>query len=435
MLTFVVIASLTCFVMILAVLFFPKVKLGRVSLGTYWLITLIGALLLLVLGSVKVDTVLSSLFADTAVNPLKILVLFISMTVLSIFLDELGFFRYLAGCALKHAGKSQTKLFLILYVTVSVLTVFTSNDIIILSFTPFICYFAKHAEIDPVPYLIAEFVAANTWSMALIIGNPTNIYLAAGNYIDFATYFGVMALPTLFGGAMSIFMLWALFGRRLERPMRPQNEESHLSDKPTVILGLVALGGCILFLVLSSYLDMPMWLIAAVACVLLYLSAIPELLIRRRGMAVVKHSFKRAPYDVIPFVLAMFVVVMALGRVGATDVLRSVVLGQGELWRSGILAFLSANLLNNIPMSVLFSTIVSMDGVASLPGLYAAVIGSNVGAFFTPMGALAGITWMALLKQHRVSLSFGRFVLYGAALSIPTLLVSLGGLSLVMLFL
>lgn len=217
--------------------------------------------------------------------------------------------------------------------------------------------------------------------------------------------------------------------------MRPQNEESHLSDKPTVILGLVALGGCILFLVLSSYLDMPMWLIAAVACVLLYLSAIPELLIRRRGMAVVKHSFKRAPYDVIPFVLAMFVVVMALGRVGATDVLRSVVLGQGELWRSGILAFLSANLLNNIPMSVLFSTIVSMDGVASLPGLYAAVIGSNVGAFFTPMGALAGITWMALLKQHRVSLSFGRFVLYGAALSIPTLLVSLGGLSLVMLFL
>ncbi|MBE6690604.1 MAG: hypothetical protein E7590_04915 [Ruminococcaceae bacterium] len=413
----------------------PMLHARHPSWRIYWIAPLVGALILIVGKWIPLGEAYAGLTADSAVNPIKILILFFSMTLMSVFLDEAGFFRYLAGRVLRHAGSSQKKLFIMLYLAVSVLTVFTSNDIVVLTFTPFICYFAKHAEIDPVPYLIAEFVAANTWSMALIIGNPTNIYLAAGNYIDFATYFGVMALPTLFGGAMSIFMLWALFGRKLERPMRPQNEESHLSDKPTVILGLVALGGCILFLVLSSYLDMPMWLIAAVACVLLYLSAIPELLIRRRGMAVVKHSFKRAPYDVIPFVLAMFVVVMALGRVGATDVLRSVVLGQGELWRSGILAFLSANLLNNIPMSVLFSTIVSMDGVASLPALYAAVIGSNVGAFFTPMGALAGIMWMALLKQHRVSLSFGRFVLYGAALSIPTLLASLGGLSLVMLFL
>ena len=130
----------------------------------------------------------------------KILVLFISMTLLSIFLDELGFFRFLASVALKRAGKNQFKLFFLLYATVSVLTVFTSNDIIILSFTPFVCYFAKNARINPLPYLAAEFVAANTWSMALIIGNPTNIYLVTAAGGDFSSYpcIGCCCLPLPF---------------------------------------------------------------------------------------------------------------------------------------------------------------------------------------------------------------------------------------------
>ena len=92
----------------------------------------------------------------------SILVLFLSMTALSVFLDEIGFFRYLAGAAIRFAGEKQTVLFYVLYALVSVLTVFTSNDVIILTFTPFICYFTRCAGIDPLPYLVSEFVAANT---------------------------------------------------------------------------------------------------------------------------------------------------------------------------------------------------------------------------------------------------------------------------------
>ncbi|MBQ9778864.1 MAG: hypothetical protein IJW22_08080, partial [Clostridia bacterium] len=116
--------------------------------------------------------------------------------------------------------------------------------------------------------------------------------------------------------------------------------------------------------------------------------------------------------------------------VGVSAMLSSFLLGgSGEILKTGIASFLAANLVNNIPMSVLFSTVVvPAGGIASLPALYAAVVGSNVGAFFTPMGALAGIMWMALLRQYHVQLSFGKFVLYGAAISIPTLLASLLGL-------
>ena len=82
--------------------------------------------------AMNIQLIWDALTSDTAINPLKILVLFISMTVLSIYLDELGFFRYLANKTLKRAGKNQKKLFIYLYLIVSVLTVFTSNDVIIL---------------------------------------------------------------------------------------------------------------------------------------------------------------------------------------------------------------------------------------------------------------------------------------------------------------
>ncbi len=404
----------------------------HLSVRIFWIAPLLGALLLILLGDPELSRVWAGLTADSAVNPLKILVLFFAMTLMSVFLDEEGFFRYLAGVVLCRAGTDQRKLFFLLYAAVSVLTVFTSNDIVVLTFTPFICYFAKHAKIDPLPYLICEFVAANTWSMALIIGNPTNIYLAAGAGITFASYLRVMLLPTVLGGAVSLLMLWLLFAKRLRAPMQASDEVEQIADKPTVALGISALGGCIALMVLSSYINIPMWLIAAVCCVFLYFCAVPELVCRHRDLRPVTHSLARAPFDVIPFVLSMFVLVMGLESVGVTAMLSEFLLGTGEVLRTGVASFLAANLVNNIPMSVLFSSVVSPAGTASLPALYAAVIGSNVGAFFTPMGALAGIMWMALLKQYDVKLSFGKFIAYGAAISIPTLLAALGGLALVL---
>ena len=58
------------------------------------------------------------------------------------------------------------------------------------------------------PYLVGEFVAANTWSMMLVIGNPTNIYLASACGIEFGEYVSVMWLPTLLAGLVALFGLW-----------------------------------------------------------------------------------------------------------------------------------------------------------------------------------------------------------------------------------
>jgi arsenical pump membrane protein len=76
-----------------------------------------------------------------------------------------------------------------------------------LTFTPFIYYFTKHAKIDPVPYLIGEFFAANTWSIMLYIGNSTNIVLATVFQIDFLEYFKWMFLPTIAAGLVNLMLL------------------------------------------------------------------------------------------------------------------------------------------------------------------------------------------------------------------------------------
>ena len=100
----IVLAAITCAAVICLVLLKPSVTVKGHKISIYWTPALVGAISLVVCGSADIKFVFDGLTADTAVNPLKILVLFISMTLLSVYLDEVGFFLYLATAALKHAG-------------------------------------------------------------------------------------------------------------------------------------------------------------------------------------------------------------------------------------------------------------------------------------------------------------------------------------------
>ena len=427
------VAAITVAAMIISVLFFPKIKIGKKFIDSYWIITLIGAVILVIFKG-DVNKILNALTADTSVNPIKILVIFISMTILSIFLDELGVFRFLAEASLKKAGKSQIKLFITLYLTVSVLTVFTSNDVIILSFTPFICYFARNAKIDPIPYLAAEFVAANTWSMALIIGNPTNIYLCSAFGVDFITYLKTMALPTIAAGGISLALLILVFGKKLKTPIENQDIETHttLSDKPSLILGVATLSICTIFLAVSSYLKIEMWIVCLSAVAVLFVGVTVISLLRKKVSVPAINSVKRAPWQIIPFVLSMFVMIIILADSGVTEAVYKALGEEHVVLKYGVLSFLSSNVINNIPMSVLFCEILKGLSVASLNGgIFATVIGSNLGAAFTPIGALAGIMFGSILSLHGIKFGYKDFLKIGVTVTLPSLVCSLVALMLV----
>jgi len=424
MLTAIIILCLTCFFIVSSVFLFPNIKIGKISIPSTAVFSLLGALLMLIFGVVSPLTVWRNLTANTAINPIKILVLFLSMTILSVFLDELGFFSYLAEKVLSLAKNSAKKLFLYLYVAVSVLTVFTSNDIIVLTFTPLICFFAKRVEVNPMPFLFCEFVAANTFSMMLVIGNPTNIYLATSAGVNFFSYFLVMCAPTIVAGVVAYLIMYFLFRKQLSVPLKVNESrkgDTKILDKTLLIIGVIFLSVAIILLAIASYVGVEGWLFCLIICLseIIVFAVIRKS--KRQNLRPIISALKRAPYELVPFVLSMFVVVLGVTSVGLSKIIGDFLSKFNSVFSFGIASFFTANLINNIPMSVLFSFISGNN----LSAVYASIIGSNIGAYFTPIGALAGIMWCNMLKIYGVKLSFKDFFIKGAIISIPTILSAL----------
>ena len=423
----IIISGITFLGITLSILLFPHIKIKHITIDTYWLIALLGAIVLVVTTLCPIKEIGASWVSSSAVNPLKILILFFSMTIISIYLDELGLFKFLASVAVNKAKGHQNVLFFTLYFLVSVLTIFTSNDIVILTFTPFICFFCKHAKIKALPYLIAEFAAANTWSMMFIIGNPTNIYLATSAGINFIGYLKVMLFPTIAAGLTELLIIFLIFRKTLKEPLSEDEKEIvHIDSKLDLIIGAAHLTVCLIFLVISQYIGIAMWIVAlACAVSLIVISFIIRLVTRKRWIYLTD-CFKRLPYQLIPFILSMSIIVIAINYQGIAAKIGDL-LNQGLLVLNyGVSSYLLSNVINNIPMSILFSNIpIALTNGEYLKAIFASIIGSNVGAFLTPIGALAGIMFSNLLSKYEMKFTFLDFIKYGSIVSIPVLAVSL----------
>ncbi|MFA5236143.1 MAG: SLC13 family permease [Bacilli bacterium] len=424
-----VVVALTIILMIASIIFFPTLTIKRVKFSPYWIIALLGVIVLLFGGVLGPDELVTGLFGQSLINPVKILTLFLSFTVFSIFLDEIGFFAYMASLVAMKAKNSQPTLFLAFYLLTAVLTVFTANDIVILTLTPFIIYFAKNAKINPLPYLVSEFVAANTWSMLLIIGNPTNIYLATSFGIDFLAYFVKMLIPTLSVGVISYLMMRWLFHRFLKTPLSI-GSALPAPDRGMMVIGLTHLGISTILISIASYIGLEMWIITLSGSVSLMVVTIVYRLVKRQSLRVLLGVFKRIPYSLIPFMLSMTALVVAVDKFGLAASLARSLSEISPLFSYGFVSFFFSNLINNIPMTILFREVLAVDATLRLPAVYATIIGSNLGAILSPIGALAGIMWMSILKREGIRYGYGSFLRYGFIISLPLMLISLLGLSL-----
>lgn len=429
----VIIAAVTAVAMILSVLFKPYLSFGKKKVGFYVIICFSGAIAELLFGGLTFGDAFNGITADSAVNPLKILALFLSMTLISVYLGDSGFFHLVAEKVFSSVkGKrAELRLFIILYAVVSLLTVFTSNDIVILTFTPIICIFCKKAGFNPLPFLIGEFVAANTWSITLIVGNPTNIYLAQSAGVSFYEYFKMMALPAAVAGISALAVLLLIFRKSLllKSTVTAETTDDFRSlpvriNKPSMAAALIALIGCIAALALSDIIGAEMWIISAGFAAALFLFNAVYGTIRGEGLLRAASGIRKSPWELVPFVLSMFVIVLSLAKSGALAKLSSLLMS-GEKSDGLTFGFLTAglsNLLNNIPASVVMEKIVAGN---SLAATFGAVIGTNIGAFITPVGALAGIMWNKILSGYGVKLPFYKFAAYGILVAFVSLSLSL----------
>lgn len=410
-------------VMLICIVFDLKLKIRKFEISLYWFVCLIGAIICACAGFIKTDSLKNVFISSDNINPIKILVIFFACTSISVLLDQIGFFKYVAQLALQKAKSSQIKLFFVFNAIIAILTVFTSNDILILTFTPFICYFTKKANIDPIPFIVSEFVTANAWSMFFYIDNPTNIYLCTLYDISFVQYVIKMFLPTIVAGGVSLLILFLLFRKKLKQPIVVDDEEIVRPNKSLLSIGLIGLISMVAMMIISPYIGLDIWYVPPVCAGLTYIVCLIYLLSRKMKIDIITNALKKLPYSLIPFLISMAIIVGALKDVGAISSIGEL-LSKTNFIVVGLIAFVVGNLMNNIPMSMFFASILGTFAY-SINMVYSVVIASNICAFLTPIGALAGIMFMNILKSQGVKYSFTKFSFYGLITSIPTLLLSM----------
>ena len=391
---------------------------------------IIGVIILFITFSFNTDLLINGIIGTDKIQPYAIIVLFMSLAYLSISIDSTGLFEYLAFRIAKSAGNSGARLFFYFYFLSSLLTLFTSNDIVILTLTPIIIYFCRQTKANPIPYIIAQFFAANIWSITLYIGNPTNIIVAQANNLTFVEYTSWTLLPTITAGLVCLGLLWLLFRKQIPRELEmPElDARSLIRDKFGATFGICSLICCLITLSLASWLNISLWLITLFfALILLVYNVIHLILVRKRGLKTEDNAFtqilRRMPWKIISFVLGMFILVEALAQSGWVDLLASLFASFSNnliisILFMGLISTLACNLMNNQPMTILFTQIL-LNGAFVVPSankfgtMFALIMGSNFGANLTLIGALAGLMWHKIAQSKDVNIKFTEFAKYG----------------------
>jgi arsenical pump membrane protein len=399
--------------------------------------SLIAISLLILFGIADFETVAAGLKGTNSLRPWEIIVIFFTVAYVSISLDITGIFDYFAYKIVGISNGNGRELFVFFYLFSSVLTVFTSNDIVILTLTPIIFYLGKHAKINVVPLLFAEFFGANTLSMFLYIGNPTNIIVGNSLGLGFLEYSKVMWLPSLVAALANLLLLYIVFRKEISaRFDRKAGSDYNIENKSDAVISTILVLLMLTVLALSQYLDTEIWKVTSIFCVLFILK---DILYGRGGL---RKTVKKMPWTILPFIITFFIIMASLKTYGIVDVLASFMASfSGNLAESiflnGTVSFLLVNLINNQPATILLSNIIVDDnftvrGIPFLGAAYSVVIASNLGANFTLIGALAGLMWKRILKKKNLTISYAYFFKKGLLITPAVFFLTLFTLYLVL---
>ncbi|KAJ7243038.1 hypothetical protein C8J57DRAFT_1452467 [Mycena rebaudengoi] len=201
------------------------------------------------------------------VKPYNILILFFSLAYMAITLDITGVLQAAAFWVSNKGGSNGYKLYLYFYLMLTVLSVFLGNDPVILSGTAFLVYYTKVSELDPISWLISEFAAANTASMVLFVGNPTNVVICEGFQVNNAAFTAYTILPFLACNLVCFIALGFQFRNPKYIPRRLNTAadldvRSVLLDPQSAWVGSILLGTCLVVIIVVSFFHVDVWKIS-----------------------------------------------------------------------------------------------------------------------------------------------------------------------------
>jgi arsenical pump membrane protein len=359
---------------------------------------------------------------------LDVYLFLIGMMLLAELARREGLFDWLAALAVDLARGSPQRLFTLIFVVGTLVTVFLSNDATAVVLTPAVYAAARAAGAEPLPYLFVCAFIANAASFVLPISNPANLVVFGAHMPPLPAWLALFTLPSIASIGATYVALRLSLRSALQREVLATEVLAGKTDRPGLGRGgriaAAGIGATAIALLLCSAFDVQLGLATFICGAA---AALAIFVVRREAPWPV---LKEISWGVLPLVAGLFVLVEALGRTGVIAAIHGLLIdavaaSPGDAtWGTGLVLALASNLMNNLPVGLVAGSVMAADHVP-LHIAGAALIGVDLGPNLSITGSLATILWLAALRREGQDVGAWRFLRLGAVVMFPALVLSI----------
>ena len=404
----------------------------------------IGAIIVFLSGSVStLDLIdISSKVTGAAVT-------IIATIVMAIVLESFGFFRWTAALMLKLSNGSGIRLFWYTLLLCFLMTLFLNNDGSILITTPILILIFKNLGLknrQKIPFLLSGALIATASSAPIGVSNIVNLIALKIIGMDLYLHTAMMFIPGTMGLLFLSILLFLIFKKEIPKqirlhsysipltknnrfhPLQKKTEDFFEQQKKLMIKMLIFVFVVRISLFIASFLDISVSLVAVTGSLVLLLWRWIHLKINPKDV------ITKIPWHILIFAFGMYVIIIGLHNIGLTNLIvdHFKVIVNDSLFHAsvtmGIITSFLSNIFNNHPalmVSTLALTEMGLDPMLMKTVYLANIIGSDIGSLILPIGTLATLLWMDILKKNNIRITWMDYIKVTILVIPPTLIFTL----------
>ena len=416
--------AISATILLLAYVFIATEKIPKVT------VALLGGSLTLILGLLSQNKTLATGGLDPHyfINfvDFNVIFLLVSMMIIVNIATKSGMFNWVANEMLK-ATKGHPKMILFaLAAFTAIVSAFLDNVTTVILIMPVTFVIAEKLDINPVPFLITEFVASNIGGTATLIGDPPNIIIGSAAGFSFMDFLNELTgiVTVIFLVVVSIMLF--IYRKQMVATPERMAEVAQLDDSKTITdKNLMIRSLIVLFLVILGFVTHDITHIQTCVCAMLGASV---LLLFEKPTKILES----VEWTTIFFFIGLFIIIGGLEASGGIAVMAKWLLNVTHgsesatamviLWGSGILSGIIDNIPYTATMAPMIATIQSQMGADyAFPLWWCLSLGACLGGNMTIIGAAANVivTEAAAARGHKIE--FMKYLGYGILVTFVSL--------------